>query len=95
MGLRFNTKPRRADLVENDPRSYIGTWVSAAGYVRQELRPNGRYSEARGRKQNVLEGRYWLDGANIDYEDDTGFIAQGEFKDGVLHQGGMIFYKVD
>lgn len=95
MGMLFNTKPRHAELIENDPLSYVGMWVSAAGYVRQELLPNGRYSEARGRKQNVLEGRYWLEGNNIDYEDDSGFIAQGEFVDGVLHQGGMLFYKVD
>jgi hypothetical protein len=95
MGMLFNTKPRHAELIENDPLSYVGTWVSAAGYIRHELRPDGRYSEARGKRRNALQGRYWLDGNIIDYEDDSGFIAQGEFVDGVLRQGGMIFYKVD
>ncbi|WP_211341758.1 Atu4866 domain-containing protein [Ulvibacterium marinum] len=29
----------------------------------------------------------------MDYKDDTGFTADGEFKDGILYHGGMIFYK--
>lgn len=91
----FVTKARPAPLIADDPLSYVGLWVSAGGFIRHELLPNGRYAEARGKRQNAFEGRYWLDGNHIDYEDDSGFIADGEFIDGVLHHGGMIFYKVD
>lgn len=75
MGILLNTKPRHAALIVNDPLSYVGASVSAAGYIRLELRPDGRYSEARGRRHGALQGRYWLDGNTIDYEDDTGFIG--------------------
>lgn len=32
-------------------------------------------------------------GTHIDYWDDTGFTADGDFIDGVLHHAGMIFYR--
>ena len=30
---------------------------------------------------------------HIDYKDDTGFTADGEFKDGILYHVGMVLYK--
>lgn len=72
---------------------YIGMWVTGDGYIRQELLPNGRYDEARGARQRAYQGRYEVRGTHIDYWDDTGFTADGEFIDGVLHHGGMIFYR--
>ncbi|TIT21295.1 MAG: hypothetical protein E5W78_23800, partial [Mesorhizobium sp.] len=30
---------------------------------------------------------------HIDYWDDTGFTADGEFIDGVLHHAGMMLYR--
>jgi hypothetical protein len=35
--------------------------------------------------------RYWMDGNHIDYLDDSGFTADGDFVDGMLHHAGMIF----
>lgn len=69
---------------------YVGMWVTADGHVRHELLPDGRYDEARGRKRSAYQGRYTVTGQHIDYVDDTGFTADGEFIDGVLYHGGMV-----
>ena len=75
------------------PESVVGMWVTADGYIRQELLPNGRYDEARGNKASADHGRYEVDGLHINYWDDTGFEADGEFIDGVLHHVGMKFFR--
>ena len=72
---------------------YVGMWVTADGHVRQELRPDGRYDEARGSRQSAYQGRYEVRDNDIFYWDDTGFTADGRFVDDVLHHGGMIFYR--
>ncbi len=72
---------------------YIGMWVTVDGHVRQELMPDGRYDEARGSRKSAYQGRYEVTGTRIEYWDDTGFTADGEFIDDVLHHGGMVFYR--
>ena len=72
---------------------YVGMWVTEDGYIRHELLPNGRYVEARGNREAAYAGRYEVDGRHIDYWDDTGFTADGEFIDGVLYHAGMILYR--
>ena len=72
---------------------YIGMWVTADGRIRQELLPNGRYDEARGARKSAYQGRYEVKGNRIEYWDDTGFTADGEFRDDVLYHGGMVFYR--
>lgn len=72
---------------------YVGMWVTADGYVRHNLLPNGRYDEARGNRESAYRGRYEVQGDDIEYWDDTGFTADGEFIDDVLHHGGMILYR--
>jgi putative ligand-binding protein with streptavidin-like fold len=71
-------------------QSFVGMWVTANGHIRHELLPNGRYDEARGSKRSAYQGRYVITGNHIDYVDDTGFTADGDFVDGVLHHAGMI-----
>lgn len=73
-----------------DQDKYVGMWVTADGYIRHELLPNGRYDEARGHRAHAYRGRYTLTGDHIDYVDDTGFTADGEFRDGVLYHAGMV-----
>lgn len=68
-----------------------GMWVTEDGYIRQELRPDGRYDEARGGTASVYQGRYEVSGDHIHYWDDTGFEADGDFNDRVLHHVGMRF----
>lgn len=75
------------------PHPYTGMWVTGDGYIRHELLPDGRYDEARGARQSAYQGRYEIRGSHIDYWDDTGFTADGEFIDGVLHHAGMILYR--
>ena len=72
---------------------YVGMWVTAGRHVRHNLLPGGRYVEARGNRENAYLGRYEVRGNHIDYWDDTGFTADGEFIDGVLHHGGMILHR--
>ncbi|WP_246712072.1 Atu4866 domain-containing protein [Rhizobium sp. WW22] len=74
-------------------RAYAGMWVTADGHIRHELLPNGRYIEARGSRERAYQGRYVLTGDHIDYWDDTGFTADGDFINGVLHHAGMILYR--
>ncbi len=71
----------------------VGMWVTADGYIRQELLPDGRYDEARGNRKSAYQGRYEVTGHRIKYRDDTGFEADGEFVDGTLQHVGMIFYR--
>ncbi|MDR9804454.1 Atu4866 domain-containing protein [Rhizobium hidalgonense] len=71
---------------------YIGMWVTDDGRIRHELLPNGRYDEARGSRESAYRGRYEVTGNHIEYWDDTGFTADGDFVDGnTLHHGGMVF----
>jgi len=72
---------------------YVGMWVTADGNIRHELLASGRYVEARGTREKAYQGRYTIKGNHIDYVDDTGFTADGDFVDGVLHHGGMVLYR--
>lgn len=81
------------DAADMTTHPYLGMWVTGDGHIRQELLPNGRYDEARGSRRSAYQGRYEVRGNTIDYWDDTGFTADGEFIDDVLHHGGMLFYR--
>jgi hypothetical protein len=72
---------------------YIGMWVTADNHIRQELLPGGRYDEARGSRASAYTGRYEVTGSHIEYWDDSGFTADGEFDGDVLHHGGYLFYR--
>lgn len=76
-----------------ETKEYIGIWVTKDGYIRHELLPNNRYDEARGNRKSAYQGSYNIKGNHIDYKDDTGFTADGDFKDGILYHAGMILYK--
>ncbi|WGF90289.1 Atu4866 domain-containing protein [Marinivivus vitaminiproducens] len=82
---------RSPDAMQTHP--YVGMWITADGRVRHELLPNGRYDEARGNRESAYQGRYEVTGDHIEYWDDTGFTADGDFIEGVLHHGGMILYR--
>lgn len=78
---------------EETNHPYVGLWVTKGCHVRHELLPSGRYVEARGTRERAYEGRYEVTGTHIEYWDDTGFTADGDFIEGVLHHGGMILYR--
>lgn len=81
------------DATDMTDHPYLGMWVTKDGHIRQELLSNGRYDEARGNRKSAYRGRYEVRGNKIDYWDDTGFTADGEFIDDVLHHGGMLFHR--
>ena len=74
-------------------KAYIGMWMTADGYIRHELLPGDRYNEGRGKRDNAYQGSYKVAGNHIEYLDDTGFTADGDFKDGILYHAGMVLYK--
>lgn len=75
---------------------YIGLWVTADRQIRHELLPNGRYVEARGTREAAYTGRYSITDDHIEYVDDTGFTADGDFVDAdTLHHAGMVLTRED
>lgn len=87
--LSQSVKAEETTLQANHP--YAGMWVTDDGRVRHELLPTGRYVEARGTRERAYEGRYEVTGTHIEYWDDTGFTADGDFVDAsTLNHGGMI-----
>ena len=72
---------------------FVGMWVTKDGQIRHELLPTGRYDEARGNRKSAYQGRYEVTGTRILYWDDTGFTADGDFRDGVLYHAGMVLYR--
>jgi Agrobacterium tumefaciens protein Atu4866 len=90
-----NTEKRTMQemITIEETKDYIGMWVTKDGYIRHELLSNNRYDEARGNRKSAYQGSYKVTGNHIDYKDDTGFTADGEFKDGILYHAGMILYK--
>ncbi|WP_299780610.1 Atu4866 domain-containing protein [uncultured Formosa sp.] len=74
-------------------KEYIGMWVTKDKHIKHELLPNNRYDEARGNRKKAYQGHYTVTGNYIDYKDDTGFTADGEFRNGILYHAGMILYK--
>jgi hypothetical protein len=77
------------------PVDVVGMWVTADGFIRQELLPDGRYDEARGSRKSAYTGRYRVSGAHLDYVDDTGFTATGDVRDGILHHEHLVLFRED
>ncbi|XUL92496.1 Atu4866 domain-containing protein [Streptomyces galilaeus] len=75
-----------AQELTGSPR--VGVWIDENDFLHQELTPAGRYDETRGGRPHAYEGRYWIDGDRIDYLDDLGFWAFGEFRGDELHHAG-------
>ena len=90
---RTQASSQTQETTTKDAQRFVGMWVTADGYIRHELLPNGRYDEARGTRTSAYQGRYTITGNHIDYVDDTGFTADGELIGGVLHHGGMLFHR--
>lgn len=79
--------PAAPDLIGN-PR--LGVWIDREDFLHQELTADGRYDETRGGRRHAYRGRFWIDGDRIDYLDDLGFWAYGEFRGDELHHAGYV-----
>jgi hypothetical protein len=99
LGPAFGEASRKKNEPEADggmtASRHSGLWITGDGHVRHELLANGRYIEARGTREKAYEGRYQVSGDHIDYQDDTGFVADGDVKDGILYHAGMVLYRRD
>jgi hypothetical protein len=95
LGLLGTTaNANKGDASASASHPYVGLWVTEDGRIRHELLPNGRYLEARGNRERAYEGRYEVTGTHIEYCDDTGFSANGEFVEpDALHHASMILYR--
>src|SRR6476659_10522821 len=76
----FKNNLKTMQTTIEDTKEYIGMWVTEDGYIRHELLSNNRYDEARGNRKSAYQGNYKVSKNHIDYKDDTGFTADGEFK---------------
>lgn len=92
MNYLFVTKQTYVEVNGDDPRSYLGAWKSAGGFIRHELLADGTYIKQKGNHAPV-RGRYAIDGGRVSYESADGHVYEGEFTDGRLMQFGMTFYK--
>ncbi|PNV31192.1 amidohydrolase [Streptomyces sp. DH-12] len=79
--------PAAPDLT-GSPR--LGVWIDRNDFLHQELTADGRYDETRGGRPHAYQGRFWIDGDRIDYLDDLGFWAYGEFRGDELHHAGYV-----
>jgi hypothetical protein len=75
------------------PGHRIGTWIDENDFVHQHLSIDGRYDETRGGREHAYQGRFWINGDRIDYLDDLGFWAFGEFIDDTLIHAGYTFHR--
>lgn len=71
----------------------LGTWVDESGFIRQSLTSDGRYDETRGGREHAFQGDFWITGDRIDYRDDLGFWAFGEFLGDRLQHAGYTFHR--
>ncbi|GAA4706498.1 protein Atu4866 [Promicromonospora umidemergens] len=72
---------------------YLGTWIDETGFLHQMLTVDGRYDETRDGREHAFQGRFWITGDRIEYLDDLGFWAYGDFIDGTLHHGGYVLHR--
>jgi hypothetical protein len=86
-----STLAGEAETMQTHP--YVGLWITEGGHIRHNLLPDNRYDEARGQRESAYQGRYEVTGDHIEYWDDTGFTADGDFVDGVLYHAGMVLFR--
>lgn len=74
-------------------QSRVGVWVDTDGFLHQELTADGRYDETRGGRPHAFQGSYWVDGNRIDYLDDLGFWAFGQFVGDTLYHANYTMHR--
>nr|WP_100740779.1 Atu4866 domain-containing protein [Bacillus vallismortis] len=73
--------------------SYGGLRLPRIGISSMKLLSDGRYIKARGNVECAYTGHYQITGDHIEYQDDTGFTADGDFKNGILYHAGMVLHR--
>lgn len=80
-----------ADEADAFARAALGRWTTEDGGIVIELRPDGRYNKAKQALSAWHHGRYEVDRSRLYFEDDSGKVAKGEMRRGVLSIGEMRF----
>lgn len=96
-GLVSSARPTRsleiamADEADAFARAALGRWATEDGAIVIELRPDGRYNKAKQATPAWHHGRYEVDRSHLYFESDSGHVAKGEMRRGVLSIGDMQF----
>jgi hypothetical protein len=96
-GLVPSARPTRsleialADEADAFARAALGRWATEDGAIVIELRPDGRYNKAKQTIAAWHHGRYEVDRSQLYFESDSGHVAKGEMRRGVLSIGEMQF----
>ena len=90
---RPTRSPEIAMVEEADAfaRAALGRWATEDGAIVIELRPDGRYNKAKQATPAWYHGRYEVDRSQLYFESDSGQVAKGEMRRGVLSIGEMQF----
>ena len=72
-------------------RAALGRWATEDGGIVIELRPDGRYNKAKQTIPAWHHGRYEVDRSHLYFESDSGQVAKGEMRRGILSIGEMQF----
>lgn len=80
-----------ADEADAFARAAIGRWATEDGSIVIELRPDGRYNKAKQALPAWYHGRYEVDRSQLYFESDSGQVAKGEMRRGVLRIGEKQF----
>ena len=96
-GLVPSARPSRSpeiamvDEADAFARAALGRWATEDGAIVIELRPDGRYNKAKQATPAWYHGRYEVDRSQLYFESDSGQVAKGEMRRGVLRIGEKQF----
>jgi len=96
-GFVASARPTRSleiamvDEADAFARAALGRWATEDGAIVIELRPDGRYNKAKQATPDWYHGRYEVDRSQLYFESDSGQVAKGEMRRGVLRVGEKQF----
>lgn len=85
--------PTQASVGDPSTSPHLGSWIDESGFLHQHLTADGRYDETRGGRAHAYQGSFRIEGDRIDYFDNLGFWAYGEFVDGHLQHAGYTMHR--
>jgi hypothetical protein len=93
LALAGNEVPRVAARAQMAPKELAGTWLSADGAVRLELRADGGYERGVAGRRRPAHGTYLVDGSCVLLQDDNGLRTIVTVTDHVLEMAGHQLYR--
>ncbi len=87
----YSPDTARVDEADAFERAVLGRWMSENGESVIELRPDGRYNRMSQAGSAWRHGRYEVEAFGLAFEEDSGHVALGALRGGVLSIDGMPF----